>query len=179
MTAYIALGIVAGFMLLLWRLNANISIKQPHVGDFAPAFSLPDQAGRTRALGEFQGKWLVLYFYPRDDTPGCVEQAMRFRHALRDLDGLGATVCGVSLNDSESHAAFARKYSLPFTLLADKAGQVAALYGSLRHFGLVRFARRNTFLINPTGKIAKVYRSVNAARNAEDVIEDLKTIQKE
>jgi len=166
-------------MLVLWWFNADISSKRPRSGDVAPPFALPDQEGITRSLAEFQGKWLVLYFYPRDDTPGCVEQAMRFRNSLRDLDGLGATVCGVSVDDSRSHAAFARKYSLPFALLADKGGLVAARYGSLRHLGLVRFATRNTFLVNPLGKIAKVYRGVNASRNADEVIGDLKTITKE
>lgn len=179
MTTAIALAAVIVIMLMLWQLNANITAKQPRPGDDAPVFALPDQEGRMRSLAEFQGKWLVLYFYPRDDTPGCVEQAMRFRNSLRDLDGLGAAVCGVSVNDSRSHAAFARKYSLPFTLLADKAGKVAARYGSLRQLGLVRFARRNTFLVDPQGKIAKVYRGVNAARNTQDVIGDLKTIKKE
>jgi len=179
MIVAVAFVAAVAIMLMLWWLNANISSKQPQPGHDAPTFALADQDGTTRSLGEFRGKWLVLYFYPRDDTPGCVEQAMRFRKSLRDLDGLGATVCGVSVNDTQSHAAFARKYTLPFALLSDKGGQVAARYGSLRHLGLVKFARRNTFLINPLGRIAKVYRGVNAARNAEEVVKDLKTITRE
>jgi peroxiredoxin Q/BCP len=118
----------------------------------------------------------VLYFYPRDDTPGCAEQAMRYRNAMRDLEGLGAAVCGVSVDSSDSHAAFARKYDLPFALLADRDGAVAARYGSLRNLGLIRFAKRNTFLIDPQGAIGKVYLGVNAARNTQDVTEDLRTI---
>jgi peroxiredoxin Q/BCP len=116
----------------------------------------------------------VLYFYPRDDTPGCAEQAMRFRNSMRELEALGAAVCGVSVDHSSSHAAFARKYNLPFALLADRDGKVAAQYGSLRNFGVLKFAKRNTFLIDPQGKVAKVYVNVHPARNAQDVIADLK-----
>lgn len=148
----------------------------PQVGDAAPPFTLPDQNGTARTLDEFRGKWLVLYFYPRDDTPGCTEQAGRYRDAMRDLEAFGATVCGVSVDDSDSHAEFSRKYKLPFILLADRKGKVAALYGSLRDFGVMKFARRNTFLIDPHGKIAKVYVGVNAASNTQDVTGDLRTL---
>ena len=118
----------------------------------------------------------MLYFYPRDDTPGCAEQAMRFRNAMRDLESLGAAVCGVSVDDSASHAKFAVKYNLPFALLADRDGVVAARYGSLRNLGVLKFARRNTFLVDPQGKVAKVYVGVNAGRNAQEVSDDLKAL---
>src|SRR5688572_1009206 len=160
----------------LWMRNSSIAANLPHVGDTAPAFALPDQNGGTRTLEEFRGKWLVLYFYPRDDTPGCVEQAMRFRNAMRELEALGATVCGVSVDNSASHAAFALKYNLPFALLADCDGEVAARYGSLRDFGVLKFARRNTFLVDPQGKVARVYVGVNAGRNAQEVSDDLKSM---
>lgn len=179
MVAWLIVAIVAGIALLLWRINAVISGKLPKAGEVAPGFVLPDQDGKARTLDEFRDKWLVLYFYPRDDTPGCVEQAMRFRNTMRDLEALGAAVCGVSVNSSQSHAAFARKYSLPFALLADRDGQVAARYGSLRNFGVLRFAKRNTFLVDPQGKVAKIYVGVNAARNAQEVSDDLKSITKE
>src|SRR5688572_25226766 len=157
-------------------LNARIARHLPARGDAAPEFALPDQNGRVRTLHDFRGKWLVLYFYPRDDTPGCTEQAMRFRNTMREFETLGAAVCGVSVDDSESHAAFARKYNLPFALLADRNGEVAARYGSLRNFGVVKFARRNTFLVDPEGRVAKVYVGVNAGRNAEEVGKDLGSI---
>ena len=163
-------------VLVLWRINAGIGARVPRAGEAAPAFALPDQNGNARTLEEFRGKWLVVYFYPRDDTTGCAEQAMRFRNAMRDLEARGASVCGVSVDDSASHAAFARKYNLPFPLLADRNGEVAGRYGSLRNFGFVRFARRNTFLVDPEGKIAKVYVGVSAARNAEEVGRDLESI---
>ncbi|MGZ5094870.1 MAG: peroxiredoxin [Burkholderiales bacterium] len=170
--AVVALTIAA----LLWRRNFRIARNLPQVGDAAPPFTLPDQNGTARTLDEFRGKWLVLYFYPRDDTPGCTEQAGRYRDAMRELEGLGATVCGVSLDDSDSHADFSRKYKLPFLLLADRKGKAAALYGSLRDFGVIKFARRNTFLIDPHGKVAKVYVGVNAARNTQDVTGDLRAL---
>jgi peroxiredoxin Q/BCP len=95
---------------------------------------------------------------------------------MRELEALGATVCGVSVDSSESHAAFARKYNLPFALLADRDGQVAARYGSLRDFGLIRLAKRNTFLIDPAGSVAAVYTGVSPTRNALDVSETLKKL---
>jgi peroxiredoxin Q/BCP len=169
-------GALSALVLYVWRMNARIAARLPKAGEPAPAFVLPDQNGASRGLDEFLGKWLVLYFYPRDDTPGCVEQAMRFRNAMRDFESLGASVCGISVDDSRSHAAFALKYNLPFALLADRNGEVAARYGSLRNLGLLKFARRNTFLVDPQGKVAKIYIGVNAGRNAQEVSEDLKAL---
>ncbi|HYC47794.1 MAG TPA: peroxiredoxin [Burkholderiales bacterium] len=177
MLIWIAAAVLAALALYLWRKNALIAAKAPQAGETAPAFSLPDQNGNLRSLEQFRGKWLVLYFYPRDDTPGCTEQAMRFRNTMRELEALDATVCGVSVDDSASHAAFARKYNLPFALLADRGGDVAAQYGSLRHFGVIRIAKRNTFLVDPDGCVAKVYFGVSAARNADEVKDDLKRRQ--
>ena len=174
MIAWIVLGIIALAAAILWRKNAAIARNLPRVGDSAPSFSLPDQNGTVRTLEEFRGRSIALYFYPRDDTPGCAEQAMRFRNSMREIEALGAAVCGVSVDSSESHAAFARKYQLPFTLLADRSGDVATRYGSLRTLGVIRFARRNTFLIDAAGRIAKVYVGVNAGRNAGEIIQDLK-----
>jgi peroxiredoxin Q/BCP len=167
----LAIALLAG--VFLWRINANIARNLPRIGDVAPGFDLPDQNGNARTLEEFRGRSLALYFYPRDDTPGCAEQAMRFRNSMREIEALGAVVCGVSVDSSESHAAFARKYQLPFTLLADRNGEVAARYGSLRTLGVIKLARRNTFLIDPGGRIAKVYVGVSAGRNAGEIIADL------
>ena len=170
----IALLVVAALGLAYLALNAGQGKPQP--GDAAPDFTLPDQAKKLRSLSEFRGKWLVLYFYPRDDTPGCAEQAMRYRNSMRELESLGAAVCGVSGNDSNSHAAFALKYNLPFVLLADVTGEIARRYGSLRNFGVFKIAKRNTFLVDPEGKVEKVYLGVNAARNTQDVTEDLRKL---
>ena len=176
MIKWLLVAFLIGVALLLWRSAAFAKSNLPQPGAPAPSFSLPDQNGRLRTDAEFRGKWLVLYFYPRDDTPGCTEQAMRYRNAMRDLESLGAAVCGVSVNGTDSHAAFALKYNLPFPLLADVSGKIAKRYGSLVELGVARVAKRNTFLIDPDGRIAKVYLGVNAARNTEDVTADLRNI---
>ncbi len=148
----------------------------PAVGTPAPEFSLADQSGKTRTLTEFRGKWVVLYFYPKDDTPGCTEEACNFRDDIFALEQMGAQVVGVSLDDSASHAQFAKKFSLPFPLLADPSGAVTRSYGALPEGS--RYARRYTFLINPAGKVAKVYTSVETSRHSVEVIEDLKRLSK-
>ena len=148
------------------------------VGDPAPRFTLPDQDGRVRKLEDFRGQWVALYFYPKDDTPGCTEQACRFRDDLAQLTALGAQVVGVSVDTSASHAEFAKKYSLPFPLLADEKGEVAERYGSLTNLGVMKLAKRNTFLIDPDGKIAKVYLKASTSRNSIEVIDDLKRLTK-
>jgi peroxiredoxin Q/BCP len=162
--------------LLIWRSVASAA-GLPKLGEPAPAFELPDQNGRTRSLAEFRDRWLVLYFYPKDDTPGCTEQACTFRDDLHKLEAMGAQVVGVSVDDVVSHLAFSRKYNLPFPLLADASGAVAARYGSIRDWGLVKFARRNTFLIDPQGRIAKVYLSANTSKNSQQVIDDLQALR--
>jgi peroxiredoxin Q/BCP len=171
------LGALALFaVLLFWRTAASNKAGLPRVGDPLPAFELPDQSGATRTDREFRGRWLVLYFYPRDDTPGCTEQAAKFRDAMRDFEAAGAAVCGISVDAGESHAAFARKYNLPYALLSDRDGRTSARFGSLLNLVLVKFARRNTFLADPQGRVAKIYLGVNPARNAGDVLRDLKEL---
>jgi peroxiredoxin Q/BCP len=148
------------------------------VGNPAPEFSLPDQAGASRSLADYRGRWVVLYFYPRDDTPGCTTEACRFRddHAL--LKQLGAEILGVSVDSRERHAGFSRKHELPFPLLADTDGAVARLYGALWGVWPLRFARRHTFLIDPRGRIAKIYRAVNPSTHSREVMTDLKELQR-
>ena len=148
----------------------------PKVGETAPDFELPDQNGLSHNLQEFTGKWLVLYFYPKDDTPGCTQEACAFRDDLHKLTALGAQVVGISVDDGDSHAEFAKKYHLPFPLLADKSAEVAAKYGSLTNLGLIKFAKRYTFLIDPQGKVAKVYVKVETSKHSTEIIEDLKTL---
>ena len=149
----------------------------PKIGQPAPNFKLPDQNGKTLTLNNFRGKWLALYFYPKDDTPGCTEQACKFRDDLHKLKALGANVVGISVDNTTSHAKFAREYNLPFPLLTDNNGETAAQYDSLLNLVIVKFAKRNTFLIDPDGKIAKIYLSASTSRNSIEVIEDLKKLQ--
>jgi thioredoxin-dependent peroxiredoxin len=148
----------------------------PKVGEAAPDFKLADQNGKLHALHDFSGKWLVLYFYPKDDTPGCTQEACSFRDDLHQIDDLGAQVVGVSVDDSDSHAEFAKKYHLPFPLLADKTTATAARYGALMNLGFIKVARRYTFLIDPKGRIAKVYDKVETSRHSKEIIDDLKQL---
>lgn len=168
----ITLLLLAGVGLALWmRISQAGELPQP--GQPAPDFQLPDQAGKLHALTDYRGRWVVLYFYPKDDTPGCTQEACTFRDDLHRLTALGAAVIGISVDDSASHAEFARKYHLPFPLLADKNGKVADNYGALMNLGLVKFARRYTFLIDPEGKLARHYLKVDTSRHSQEIIDEL------
>ncbi len=149
----------------------------PDVGQVAPDFELPDQQGNTRKLADWRGKWLVLYFYPKNDTPGCTEEACTFRDDWMQLQALGAEVVGISVDSSASHATFAQKYKLPFPLLADEKGEVAARYGTLSDWLVYKFAKRYTFVIDPQGRLAKAYRSVDTAKHSAEIVADLKQLQ--
>ena len=162
-----------GFM--FWFFSTSKKPFEP--GQLAPDFRLTDQHGNTHTLADFRGKWLALYFYPKDDTPGCTKQACAFRDGLQELVELGAAVAGVSVDDTSSHADFAKKFQLQFPLLADTTAETAAHYRSLVNLGIIKFAKRNTFLIDPQGKIARMYLSASAARNSTEVIADLKHLQ--
>jgi peroxiredoxin Q/BCP len=167
----ILLGLFAAVALLVSQMARAGEV--PKVGEAAPDFKLSDQDGKAHELKEFSGKWLVLYFYPKDDTPGCTQEACAFRDDLHKLTALGAQVVGISVDDGESHAEFARKYHLPFPLLADKSTEVAVRYGALMNLGLIKYARRYTFLIDPQGKVAKVYLKVETSKHSTEIIEDL------
>ncbi|HLP96919.1 MAG TPA: peroxiredoxin [Sideroxyarcus sp.] len=171
----ILLGLFAALAMLVSQMVRADAL--PKVGEAAPDFDLPDQNGVKHSLQEYAGKWLVLYFYPKDDTPGCTQEACAFRDDLHKLAALGAQVVGVSVDDSASHAGFAQKYHLPFPLLADKSAAVAARYGALMDLGLFRIARRYTFLIEPQGRIARVYVKVETSRHSQEIIEDLQQLK--
>ena len=148
----------------------------PELGKTAPEFKLPDQHGRQHGLQDYRGKYLVLYFYPKYDTPGCTEEACAFRDDLHQLTELGAQVIGISVDDSNSHAKFAAKHHLSFPLLADNNGAVADSYGALLNLGIVKFARRFTFLIDPQGTICREYLNVETSRHSKEIIADLKKL---
>ena len=148
-----------------------------HIGDEAPSFKLNDAKGQAHYLSDYAGKYLVLYFYPKDDTPGCTKEACHFRDDMAELEKLGAKVVGVSLDNSHSHNDFAKKYNLPFLLLADVNGHVAASYHALTNFYVFKIAKRYTFLITPNGKIAKIYKSVDTSNHSQQIIDDLNVIK--
>lgn len=151
----------------------------PPVGAAAPAFELADQAGETRRLQDFSGKWLVLYFYPKDNTPGCTTQACDFRDNIFAFRRLDAEIVGISLDDTDSHKKFAEEHGLPFTLLADEGGVVAREYGVLRRFGVVDLASRQTFLISPEGVIARHYDKVDLETHSADVLKDIEALRED
>jgi len=137
------------------------------------SFRLQDQNGDWHTLEQYRGKWVALYFYPKDDTPGCTTEACAFRDNIFAFDEIGAVVLGVSLDDVESHAAFAEKYSLPFSILADMGGDTAKAYGVLTQIGSFKMAARESFLIDPEGKVAKHYSKVRPDSHTEEVLVDL------
>lgn len=144
----------------------------------APDFTLDDINGNTHTLKEYAGKWIVLYFYPKDDTPGCTTEACSLRDARDTLAEMGAEIIGISKDDANSHEKFKAKYSLNFTLLTDGEGAVIERYGA---WGKKMYGRegilRKTFIIDPSGQVRKVYGRVTPMGHGEQVIEELKALQ--
>ncbi|MGD9021387.1 MAG: peroxiredoxin [Lysobacterales bacterium] len=151
----------------------------PAVGADAPAFKLQDQNGDWHALEDYRGQWLAVYFYPRDDTPGCTKEACNFRDNIYAFKAIGAAVVGVSVDDVESHKAFSDKYKLPFTLLADEDHAMATAYGVLKDYKLVKTASRQSFLVDPEGKIAKHYAKVKPDTHTQEVLADIEALMAE
>jgi len=151
-----------------------LEINQP-----APDFSLADAQGITHSLKNFQGQWLVLYFYPKDNTPGCTKEACSLRDDLAQFKSLNATVIGVSTDNSASHLKFIEKQSLNFSLLADSDGKVSASYKALFKLGPIKFSKRHSFIIDPEGKITKIYRSVSPSLHSQELLSDLAQLQKQ
>ena len=147
----------------------------------APAFDLPDQSGQRHKLENYRGRWVVLYFYPKDDTPGCTREACSFRDANVGLRALGAQVLGVSADDEQSHAKFAGKYELNFPLLADDGARLArdyGAYGEKQMYGRTfEGVFRHTFLIDPEGRVAREWRSVKPDEHAAEVEEAIREEQ--
>src|SRR3989344_5526375 len=152
----------------------------PEQGEHAPDFTLPDQHRALHTLAEYRGGWLILYFYPKDDTPGCVKEACSFRDNFAELKKKGIVVVGISTDNEKSHKKFEKKYNLPFTLLIDDKKELVKKYGV---WGKKTFmgrsymgTRRTTFLINPRGKISNIYENVKPDDHALQIIEDLEKI---
>jgi thioredoxin-dependent peroxiredoxin len=149
----------------------------PAAGSNAPDFTLPSQEG-TVSLKDYRGKWVVLYFYPKDETPGCSREAHNFQADQPKYAERNAVVLGVSVDSVESHKKFCAKEGLNFKLLADTDHKVSDAYGSLTNFVVVKVAARHTFLIDPSGKVAKAYTSVDPLRHSAEVLAELDQLQK-
>ena len=147
------------------------------VGSQAPNFILSDQNNISHDLSDYKGSWVILYFYPKDDTPGCTTQACDFRDAVERIIASRSTVFGVSLDSVESHKRFAEKNNLQFSLLSDQGGSVSKAYDSLNNFISFKSSKRNTFIIDPEGKIAKIYLSVKPSTHSQMVLNDLNQLQ--
>ena len=149
----------------------------PAPGTAAPAFKLQDQKGAWHTLDEYSGKWLVLYFYPKDGTPGCTKEVCAYRDEIMKVRAAGAEVVGVSVDDVSSHEKFAKEHSVPFALLADSDKSTAKAYGVLTSRLGFTYARRDTFVIDPHGKVAKHYQDVDPEKNVNQVLEDLASLK--
>jgi peroxiredoxin Q/BCP len=151
---------------------------QPQVGQLAPDFALPSAEGGSVSLKDYRGKWVVLYFYPKDFTSGCTLEAHNFESDLAKYQNESAIIVGVSADSAQSHKDFCAKEGLNFKLLADPQLKVITKYGSATEYKGVKMAARNTFLIDPQGKIARIYTRVNPAVHSEEVLKDLATLKK-
>jgi thioredoxin-dependent peroxiredoxin len=150
----------------------------PTVGTVAPAFKLTTNEGKEASLSDFKGKWVVLYFYPKDFTSGCTLEAHNFQRDLAKYEKANAVILGVSVDTAESHKSFCAKEGLSFKLLADVDAKVSENYGSTMDYEGKKYSARNTFIIDPTGKIAKVFVKVSPAGHSEEVLAALADLQK-
>jgi peroxiredoxin Q/BCP len=173
---YIASSLVLGLGVLVWT-AFNTHDDPPAVGDTAPDFTLVSNEGTEVTLSDYQGEWVVLYFYPKDFTSGCTIQARGFQRDMDQYIERGATILGVSVDDAETHASFCEKERLTFKLLADTKAAVSKAYGSVRGIAKIKMSARNTFIINPEGKVAEVFLGVNPTPHSEEVLAALDRLQ--
>jgi len=167
----------AAFLLSL--AGAGVFADQPAAGQAAPDFELKDQSGQMHSIEDYRGKWVALYFYPKDGTPGCTTEACEFRDNIFAFRKLNSQILGISLDDEASHKAFSEKHGLPFPLLADTDGTTADAYGVKRKLMGFTVAKRQTFLIDPQGNIVKHYADVDPETHSRDVLADLEALQRE
>jgi thioredoxin-dependent peroxiredoxin len=172
--AAVVLVVLAGLAIRSFADNGTL----PQVGQTAPEFTLPSQEGTPVSLDHYRGKWVVLYFYPKDMTSGCTMEAHNFQRDLSKYQAANAVVLGVSVDSVDSHKQFCAKDSLSFTLLSDSDKKVVAEYGSLGNYVGFKMAKRNTFLIDPQGKIVKVWTGVDPSRHSEEVLAALGSFER-
>jgi peroxiredoxin Q/BCP len=174
-----------GFLILLLVLAVLMPLRPaaadavaPAVGAMAPDFSLTSNEGHPASLKDFRGKWVVLYFYPKDFTSGCTLEAKNFQTDLAKYEKANAVIVGVSVDTAESHKSFCAKEGLSFKLLSDPDAQVSTQYGSVMEYNGAKLSARNTFLVDPDGKIAKVFMGVKPSGHSEEVLASLDSLQK-
>jgi len=167
--------LMAAAVLVPWLLSRSAT---PSEGSVAPGFTLISQESASVSLKDYLGSWVVLYFYPKDQTPGCTREAHNFQIDQPKYAERRAVVLGVSVDSANSHKKFCAKEGLNFRLLADTTGKVSRDYGSLTNLGVVKFAARHTFLIDPTGNVAQVFTSVDPVRHSDEVLAAIDRLQK-
>ena len=164
-----------GTLMLLAGLPSQAA-ETPAVGSTAPGFRLQDQSGEWHDLADYRGRWLAVYFYPKDDTPGCTTEACNFRDNIYAFKAIGAAVVGIRVDSVGSHREFSEKYKLPFVILADEQGATAEAYGGLRDWQLMKIASRQSFLVDPEGNIARHYAEVDPETHTQQVLADLEAL---
>jgi thioredoxin-dependent peroxiredoxin len=174
----ILVATIAFFAIALAAMAANETETQPAAGKPAPDFNLTTGDGTQVSLKDYRGKWVVLYFYPKDFTSGCTMEAKNFERDRTKYEPLNAVILGVSADTAQSHKDFCAKEGLNFKLLADPDAKVSTQYGSVMDYKGQKLAARNTFIINPKGEIAKVYTGVKPAEHSDQVLKDLAQMQK-
>lgn len=148
------------------------------LGKNAPEFKLKNSYGELISLDQFKGEWLLVFFYPKDDTPGCTKEACSLRDNYSDIKKLNANIIGISIDSSDSHKDFKEKYNLPFMLLSDPDGKTAKKYGALNNFFIFKLAKRQSFIIDPEGTIRRVYRNVSPSNHAQEIKNDLEAFER-
>jgi len=174
----VASALAAVLVVTLAVRHARAEDAIPQVGQPAPTFTLPSQDGSPVSLNSYRGKWVVLYFYPKDQTSGCTIEAHNFQQDQPKFDAAHAVILGVSVDTVDSHKAFCTKDNLTFKLLADPDKKVVPEYGSLANYMGMKIAKRNTFLIDPQGKIAKVWTGVDPSHHSQEVLDALNSLEK-
>jgi peroxiredoxin Q/BCP len=177
---WLTIGGILAAAALLAVVSANLrgGDKSPAVGTPAPDFTLNSQEGKPVSLHDFKGKWVVLYFYPKDMTTGCTIEAHNFQRDLAKYDAKNAVILGVSMQDEKSHQEFCAKESLTFKLLADTNKEVSEKYDSVMNLAVVKLSARHTYLVDPNGVVRKVWTSVDVKTHSDDVLASLDELQK-
>lgn len=165
--------VLATVLIFMFSSHSAAAPPPPKAGQVAPGFTLPSQDGSPVSLEQFRGRWVLLYFYPKDNTPGCTIEAHNFQRDLPKYESFNAVILGVSLDSENSHKDFCTKQGLTFKLLSDTKRQVTAKYGSLKSLIGFKMVARNTFLIDPRGKIANVWLGVSPAGHSAEVLQEL------
>ena len=173
---FLVVAVVLTLVLIFKR--AAFGLEDDLLGKPAPEFKLKNSYGELVALERFKGKWLLVFFYPKDDTPRCTKEACSLRDNYTEIQKLNANIVGISIDSSDSHKDFKEKYNLPFMLLSDPDGKTAKKYGALNNFFIFKLAKRQSFIIDPDGIIRRVYQDVLPSNHAQDIKNDLETFER-